>query len=179
MTSVTRTWGTTPDERLIQYPCDGLLDRVDDLYWRGITIHSPPDVIYKWLCQMRVAPYSYDWLDNLGRQSPQRLTPGLDELAVGQSMMFIFEVVSFERDRHVTIRIKNRLPGAGTITDCAISYLIAPVVGAEHRLLAKLVVKYPGGPLGPLMRLTLPGGDLIMMRRQLLNFKRLCEKTGE
>ncbi len=178
MRSVTRSWGTQPHERETAYPCDTVIDRVDDSYFRGVTIQAQPDTIYKWLCQMRVAPYSYDWIDNLGRRSPQELIPKLEELAVGQRMMFIFEVVSFERDRQVTMRIKTRLPGGGLLGDCAISYLIVPQGENQCRLLAKLVLRYPEGLLGPLMRLTLPGGDLIMMRRQLLNFKRLCEKRA-
>jgi hypothetical protein len=36
-------------------------------------------------------------------------------------------------------------------------------------------VKYPRGPIGWIERLALPWGDLIMMRRQLLNFKGLAE----
>ncbi len=43
------------------------------------------------------------------------------------------------------------------------------------RVLVKLLVKYSKGIPGTLTRLTLPMGDLIMMRRQLLNFKGLSE----
>jgi len=36
---------------------------------------------------MRIAPYSYDGIDNLGCESPRVLIPGLDELAIGQKVM--------------------------------------------------------------------------------------------
>ena len=39
------------------------------------------------------------------------------------------------------------------------------------------MVKHPRGLYGALMRTVLPWGDLIMMRRQLLNLKRLAEET--
>jgi hypothetical protein len=118
---------------------------------------------------MRVAPYSYDWIDNLGHQSPRTLTPGLDELVVGQKIM-IGELVEFERNQHVTI-----LSISGILGDSADTYLIVPRDSGNCRLLVKLLVRYPKGPSGWLLRLLLPWGDLIMMRRQLLNFKELAE----
>ncbi|MDZ4279066.1 MAG: hypothetical protein U1B78_07995, partial [Dehalococcoidia bacterium] len=81
--SVASTWGTTPEERVFSFPCDRLLPDGEALY-RGITIDAPPSLVFRWLCQMRVAPYSYDRLDNRGRRSPRELAPRLDELEVGQ-----------------------------------------------------------------------------------------------
>ena len=169
--SVTNAWGTTEEERSFAYPCDRHLGRSTAAYYRGVTIDAPPSIVFRWLCQMRVAPYSYDWIDNSGHRSPQTLTPGLDELVIGQRVM-IGPLVEFERDRHLTIRMRSRMFG-----EMAVTYLIVPKSAAGCRVLVKLLVKYPSGPIGWIERLALPWGDLIMMRRQLLNFKALAERS--
>jgi len=95
MPSKSHIWGTEPHERLLDFPCDRFIEVFDEAYYRGITIQSKPEIIFRWLCQMRVAPYSYDWIDNFGRRSPRKLIPGLDNLAVGQTVMTIFELLDF------------------------------------------------------------------------------------
>ena len=65
------------------YPCDGLVDCPDGVLFRGVDVEAPAGVVFRWLCQLRVAPYSYDWIDNLGRRSPRELIDGLDDLEVG------------------------------------------------------------------------------------------------
>ena len=170
--SIASTWGTTEDERSLPFPCDRYLEGFDAAYYRGVTIHAPPELIFRWLCQMKVAPYSYDWIDNFGRRSPRALTPGLDELEIGQRVM-IGPLVEFERDRHLTILMTSRMFG-----EMAVTYLIIAQASGSCRLLVKLFVKYPSGPIGWIERLVLPWGDLVMMRRQLLNFKALSEKTA-
>ncbi len=178
MSSLSRTWGTEPDERLMEFPCDRFMERFDDIYYRGVTIQSQPEVIYQWLCQLRVAPYSYDLLDNFGRKSPQNLIPGLDELAVGQRIAVIGVIVDFEKNRHITMMIKQKSIGGRIFGEVAGSYLIIQKSSHECRLLVKIIMKFPRGPYGWTMRAFLPWGDLIMTRRQLLNFKRLAEQTG-
>ena len=173
---VSRTWGTTAAEREIAFPCDHLLPNADDALYRGVTVRAPAARLFRWLCQLRTDPYSYDWLDNGGRQSPRKLTPGLGNLAVGQSMMRIFTLVSYEPDRHLTIRLKPGTSASRTFGDVAATYLILPAPDGTCRLLAKLLVAYPPGLTGMLMRRVLPWGDLIMMRRQLLNLRKLAEE---
>ena len=72
--------------------------------------------MFRWLCQLRVAPYSYDWLDNFGRRSPRTLTPGLDALEVGQRVMTIFELLEFDADSHLTIRTRSARFGVVVVT---------------------------------------------------------------
>lgn len=177
MTSISQTWGTTEAERKTAYPCDDLITDADDAVFRGITINAPAPTIFRWLCQMRVAPYSYDLIDNFGRQSPRKLVPGTDDLEIGQGIMEIFVLAGFERDRQLTIRMKVRSRASRTFGDIAVTYLIVPLGEDSCRLVVKLVAKYPPGFKGRIMSALLPWGDLIMMRRQLLNFKNLAEQT--
>jgi hypothetical protein len=171
--SVAETWGTTAAERALPFPCDEVLPRAGAACWRGVTVHADAPAVFRWVCQLRAAPYSYDWLDNLGRRSPQQLTPGLERLAVGQRVMTIFELVSFEPDRHLTLRTRRLAPGLWPVV--AVSYVVAPRAASETRLLVKLVFGTRPGWLGRAARAFLVWGDLVMMRRQLLNLKALAE----
>ena len=150
-----RGWGTTAEERAAHLPCDDLLPdalAVD----RAVDTDAPPDAVFRWLCQLRAAPYSYDWIDNLGRQSPRRLIPRLDELAPGQRFMTIFRLTSFERDEHVTMRSRN----------VAVTYRVTP-----GRLHMRARWRVYGPLLAPL--------DLVMSRKQLLTLSELARRAPE
>jgi hypothetical protein len=177
MTSLSQTWGTTPEERQLPFPCDRFIQKPDAAVYRGVTIHAPREIIFRWLCQMRVAPYSYDWIDNCGRQSPRELIPGLDVLEIGQEVMGIFNLVDFSLSRHLTIRIKPDTRASRIFGDVAGSYLVVVKDATTCRLLVKLIVQYPRGVIGRSLSSFFPWGDFVMMRRQLLNFKELAELT--
>jgi len=178
MASISRTWGTEAAERELLFRSDRLISQPDDTLFRGVTIKASPEIVFRWLCQMRAAPYSYDWLDNGGRQSPRELTSGLEDLARGQTVMRIFDLVDFTHNEHITIRLKANRSFSKAFGDIAVSYLIIPRSAGSCRLVVKLVVKYPIGIKGRLLGVLLPWGDLIMMRRQLLNFKSLAEQKA-
>ncbi len=173
--SVALTWGTRPEERAGAWPCDAWPEGEAAAYYRGVTVEAPAEHVYRWLCQLRAAPYSYDWIDNLGRRSPPELTPGLDELEVGQTVMTVFELRSFTPGRELTIASRSG-PGAGLFGRVGVTYRAVPVAPSRTRLLVKLRVEYPPGLRGRLLAALLPWGDLVMMRRQLLNLKRLAER---
>lgn len=175
MKSLSHNWGTTSPECRLVFPCDLIMSDPDDSLYRAVTIHASPATVFRWLCQMRAAPYSYDWIDNGGRQSPPELTAGLELLEVGQDVMRMFALVSFEKDRHLTLRMKPHTRAARSFGDIAVSYLIVPGERGFCRLVVKLVARYSPRARGRLMSALLPWGDLIMMRKQLLNFKRLAE----
>jgi hypothetical protein len=169
-------WGITAQERALPYSCDSQLPGAEDVYFRAVDVDAPPEVLFRWLCQLRVAPYSYGWIDNFGRRSPRRLIPGLERLAIGQRLMTIFDLVDFQADRHLTIRMRR---GRLTFGDVAVTYLVLPRAQGHSRLLAKVLVVHPRRALQhELNRRLLPWGDLLMMRRQLLTLKQLAEREG-
>jgi len=169
-------WGSTAAEREASYPCEEFVPGATLAVFRAIDISAPVPVVFRWLCQLRVAPYSYDLLDNLGRRSPRELTPGADELEVGQRIMTIFYLASFERDRQMTIVCDGI--GKKLLGDASSTYTVAPA-GDGSRMVLKLAWIPPGGRLlGAVYRPTLPWFDLFMMRKQFLTLKRLAEETA-
>lgn len=56
-----------------RYGCDALVTDPTLQAWRGVTVHADPDKVWARLRQVRIAPYSYDLVDNLGRRSPREL----------------------------------------------------------------------------------------------------------
>ncbi len=174
-------WGATAAECVAPYPCDHLLPAGDVAHFRAVDVRAPAPLLFRWLCQLRVAPYSYDCLDNVGRRSPRRLGRGLDELAPGQRVMTIFRLVAFERDRHLTMVLAT--PRAiALFGELALSYVVVPRSEDTCRLVVKLLAceLVDGERARPSFPPRLPPwllawGDLVMMRKQLLTLKGLAE----
>ncbi|OMC53793.1 hypothetical protein A5747_18065 [Mycobacterium sp. IS-836] len=156
------TWGVRPTERTVPLPCDALRPRAGVQADRAISIAAPPSIVFCWLCQLRVAPYSYDILDNLGRRSPRARDPELVHLEVGQRFMTLFTLQSFTDDEQITLRSKG----------VAVTYAVRPE-GPGSRLHARV---WFAGPRLPARALAL--GDLVMMRKQLLTLKSLAEREA-
>jgi hypothetical protein len=151
-----------PSKRKASLPCDALRPRADVRADRAISIAAPPAIVFSWLCQLRVAPYSYDVLDNLGRRSPRERDPELVHLRVGQRFMTIFALQSFADGEQITLRSKG----------VAVTYAVRPD-GAGSRLHVRVLF---GGPR--LLARPLAVGDLVMMRKQLLTLKSLAEREA-
>jgi hypothetical protein len=156
------SWGATAEEWSAAYPCDALVPAAPCRAVRAVDAAAPPERVFRWLCQLRVAPYSYDLVDNLGRRSPRALTPGLDRLRAGQSFIGgAFRLVQHEDGRELTIVTAGRLAQAAP--RAAMTYRAGPGPHGS-RLIGVLAVdgRRPG-----LWRHALAWGDLVMMRRQL------------
>lgn len=157
-------WGVEDDEVARAYPCDALVADPVLAAWRGVTVAAPPERVWPWLRQIRLAPYAYDWVDNLGRRSPRALVdlpdpvPGDPFTACGGRA--VGEVVAVAAGEHLT----------GRILGSVLSYVLVPHRNGT-RLLLKLVLERPRW-LAPLLSV----GDLVMARRQLLTLAELAEQ---
>ena len=156
-------WGVTTAETARAYPCDRFAPNPVLQAWRGVTVHTTPDRVWPWIRQLRLAPYSYDWIDNLGRRSPRHLLD-LPEPRVGNNFT---SVGGRPRGRIVSLDPGRQLTGA--IMGAHMSYLLEPRGELATRLLLKVVMQ--ATHFGVALSL----GDLVMARRQLLNLKLLAE----
>ncbi|MET1012818.1 MAG: hypothetical protein ABWY83_10615, partial [Actinomycetota bacterium] len=81
-----RRWGSTDEEVRRAMPGDELLPPGAHSTTRAITINATPRDVFPWLLQIgygRGGWYSYDWIDNDGKRSVDRIDPALQRLAVG------------------------------------------------------------------------------------------------
>ena len=172
-----KTWGATEEELSRRYPSDDAVPDARTWTLRAIDIDAPPEVVFRWLCQLQKGPYSYDLLDNLGRRSPRKLIPGLEKLERGQQFMTIYELIDLEPvtsgSGQITVRT-NKLKGAfGTQ---AVTYAVSPNADGGTRLVAKRVLAPPRGPHGPIFKMNLPFIDYVMAKKQMKNMKKLAER---
>jgi hypothetical protein len=167
-------WGASPDEVRRHYPADDLVPGALRLT-RAISVHAPAAVTWRWLCQIAVAPYSYDWIDNRGRRSPQALTPGAERLEPGQTMAIVFRLTSFDDGHQWTAVTDAR--GRRLFGPVALTYAAEPD-GPGSRIVCRIATAAAGGPVAWARARALAWGDLVMMRRQLLNLKALAERDA-
>ena len=164
-------WNVTEEERHAAYPCDRYLATPHRGMLRAVQVDARAEVVFRWLCQLKVAPYSYDWIDNWGRRSPRSLTPGVEQLANGQSFL-IGKIVEFEENRQITSVIRREfMPVFGHL---AITYAVRSTGPESCRIVVKLAVGASNW-WERARRAALAWGDLIMMRKQLLTLKALAE----
>src|SRR5829696_3281795 len=83
-------WGATDEEVAAALPGDGIIPDPAGSTTRAITITAAPGDVWPWLVQLgygRAGWYSYDWIDNDGRPSADRVVPELQDLAVGDQIL--------------------------------------------------------------------------------------------
>ena len=170
-------WGATDAEVGRSMPGDDDVPRPTFNATRGVTVAARPEQIWPWLVQIgvgRAGWYSYDWLDNLGRHSAERIIPEFQHLAVG-------DVMPMSPDgKHGNV-VKAFEPNVGMLWgdqagEATWYWGLDPVDERHTRLITRVRMHYRWtSPLllfNPLVEFT----DIVMMRKCLLGIKRRAER---
>jgi hypothetical protein len=135
-----RRWGATDLEVKGTMPGDELLRPNAPTTTRAITIDAPPEDVFPWLLQIgygRGGWYSYDWIDNDGRPSVDRIDPSLQWLSVGdriEMMPGMGPVVrEIEPNHHI-------VSGGETDSWCL---MVEPVAEGRTRLISRWRQDWP------------------------------------
>jgi hypothetical protein len=168
------TWGATPTEVAATMPGDELVPGGVGST-RAISIDAPAAAVWPWLVQLgfgRAGWYSYDWIDNDGRPSAERIVPELQHLAVGDVIAMTpdqgFAVVALDPGRSIVSRSED-----GTTSWCL---LLAPCGPGSTRLVSRFRARFEPS-FGAVVWAAISGpGSWIMEQRMLRNLKRLAER---
>jgi hypothetical protein len=158
-------WGATDAEVKRRYGCDDVVRRPTLEAWRAVTVHADPASVWARVRQVRLAPYSYDLVDNLGRRSPRELRD-VAEPAVGDPF-----TRALGRDQGRVVAVDPGRELTATIMGAHMSYAVLPQDASATRLVLKVAMRTSRW-LAPAISV----GDLVMARRQLLNHKELAER---
>jgi hypothetical protein len=172
-------WGATDEEVGRAMPGDDVVKHPTFNATRAVTIQARPEEIWPWLVQIgckRAGWYSYDWLDNLGIPSAQRIIPELQHVAVGDVIPISPDgkqgqwVKDFEAN-HWMLWWDN----TGDATWC---WGLAPLDESQTRLITRVRIRYHW--LSPMLALDLlvEFADIVMMRKCLLGIKQRAERVG-
>jgi hypothetical protein len=153
-----RTWGATRDETTGAYPGDELIPDADHWTTMATTLPGPPERVWAWLVQMGVGRggwYSWDWLDNAGEPSADRIVLQWQHLEKGQRLNSMpggrnwMTVAVLEPNRTLVLRSVYQLPsfrtlemGAGPLpwafSDAIWGFHLRPAPGDRTRLVARI-----------------------------------------
>ncbi len=174
---VIHRWGVTPGEEAQTYRSDEVMPEAPSRWLHAVSVQAPAAAVFQRVCQLRAAPYSYDWIDNRGRRSPREVLPWCAELAAGQEIMTIFTLESFVLDVEVTMRTTpcryETLFGA-----CTITYRVVPQDSGGCRLISVVRAEDGRGPAVGLRRWLMCWCDTVMMRKQLRTLAALARKDA-
>lgn len=171
-------WGATDEEVARAMPGDEVVQRPTFNATRAVTVHARPEAIWPWLVQIgisRAGWYSYDWIDNLGRPSAERIIPEFQHVQVGDLVPISpdgkagFWVKAFEPNRWMLWWDKK-----GDVTWCWGFY---PLDENTTRLVSRVRMHYNWLSPSILFALVLDVGDIVMMRKCMLGIKRRAEQA--
>ena len=70
---------------------------------RCIELRADASDIFVWLKQLQIAPYSYDFIDNRFRKSPEYIVENLPPLKVNSHFLLSFHIFGFEENSFIVV----------------------------------------------------------------------------
>jgi hypothetical protein len=171
-------WGATDDEVARAMPGDDVVHEPTFDATRAVTIQARPEEIWPWLVQMgmtRAGWYSYNWLDNLGRPSAERIVPELQHVAPG-------DVIPMSPDGKQGMRVKALKPNQWMLwwdTKGAATWYwgLYPLDARHTRLITRVRMHYHWTSPALLFDLLVEFTDIVMMRKCLVGIRRRAERA--
>jgi hypothetical protein len=168
-----RRWNATDEEVARTMPGDGLLPEGSSTT-RAITVGAPPERIWPWLVQLgygRGGWYSYDWIDNDGQPSADRIVDELQHLAVGDRILMVPdlgpEVRAMEVDRYLL---------SGDAEGGVWCLALYPQDDGSTRLVSRWTLDWPLTWASAFWILISDPGAFVMERKMLRGIKERAER---
>ena len=135
--------------------------------------------IFVWLNQMRVAPYSYDFIDNNGRKSPDYIIKNLPPLKVNTHYLLSFHIVEFEENSFIACRLCEPVntPISLYMKCLFLEYRIVEQ-GDKSQLWCKVKGYINANIASRGFFYTFSFMNIVMMAKQLKNIKKLSERLA-
>ncbi len=177
----------TPAETARTLPGDDLISNPVGTMNHAITIHRARRNVWPWLAQMgsgRAGWYAYDFIDNGGRKSAERILPEYQQVGIGSLFPALpgvkeaFLVARCELEKHLVLSV--RTPDGGYQTTW--TFVLEEPRPGQTRLIVRGRVAEGYGPFGlPQWAALLLGrpAHFIMQRKQLLSIKSRAERLSQ
>jgi hypothetical protein len=137
----------------------------------------------------RAGWYSFDWLDNDGVPSADRIIPELQNLVVGDILPATpdkpdgFAVLRIEPERALVIGAPSLLPGGSDPPEAppwrtTWAFVLEPIGEEATRLVVRVRADYQPGPMMALVAPFMRALHEVMERQQLRNLRRRAEAAA-
>lgn len=172
-------WGAEKQEVALSMPGDEIVSKPDFNGTRGITINSTPELIWCWIIQIgskRAGWYSFDWIDNGGVKSSDKILPEFQKIEVGQ-------FIPFTPDKKNGLWVREfkeyeYILWSDNENKASWLWQIRQLNDGEARLVTRLRTKYIWKGFWIIYYLIFDFGDIIMMSKCMKGIKKRAEKPS-
>ena len=168
-------WGASDDEINRSMPGDEMVQNPTFNATRVVTIKAQPEEIWPWIVQYgykRAGMYCYDWFDNDGVPSAERIVPEYQNLKVGDliplSAVMYVKVTELDPNRSMLWVFPE---GSGPWTNSTWAWELYREDAQHTRLLTRLRVRTDNA----ISRIMLDFFEIVMMRKSMLGIKQRAE----